>query len=614
MDVRPLHDQARKAFEEGRFKEAESTLELILEVNPRDSQALSALGLVLGESGQLQPAIQHFKRALEAGSPSAWTLCWLSHYLMLDGQIEAAQQHAEQALAMDPRSPMPSATLARCLVRRGMNAEAIPHFQRTLALDPNGAALWIELADALQACNLWSQVVEALRKAVLLAPNERGLARLADMELRFGKVAEAERYCRRLLRRAPESAEAHLLMGRILTEKELIEEAEGEWSRAAELGADPSQVHLERAVSLRTVGQFDRAAEELLRSIELAPLHGEAYQALAYGKRMGADDAPLIRQMESLLERGLPTPDDRLNMLYALGKSYDDIGEYDRAIQYFDEANALRKKVFAIRPFDRAAFSAVIDAKIALFDPKFFRDPRHYRSQSTLPLLVVGMMRSGTTLAEQMLSRHSKVGAAGEQSYWANNEMTMIDLPRGAVNAARVITCAKEYLQLLASTAPGFPHVTDKNPANLQYLGSFHLAFPGARIVCTRRNAIDTALSIWMTPMHTSAEFVCDRENIVFAYREYMRLLDHWRKVIPDDRLCEVRYEDLVSEPAVHGRRMVEFCGLPWEEACLHPEQNDRLVRTPSLWQVRQPIYKTSTERWRRYEPWLGAFAELSGQ
>jgi hypothetical protein len=171
--------------------------------------------------------------------------------------------------------------------------------------------------------------------------------------------------------------------------------------------------------------------------------------------------------------------------------------------------------------------------------------------------------------------------------------------------------CAQEYVQLLSSIAPGFPHVIDKNPANIITVGSLHLALPNAKIIHTRRNAIDTALSIWMTPMNTSAEFICDRQSIVDAYIELMRLMDHWRDTLPKDRVMEVNYEDLVEAPEVHMPKIVEFCGLEWSDACLHPEHNERRVRTPSLWQVRQPVYKTSTDRWKRYSPWLGAFEQL---
>lgn len=128
-----------------------------------------------------------------------------------------------------------------------------------------------------------------------------------------------------------------------------------------------------------------------------------------------------------------------------------------------------------------------------------------------------------------------------------------------------------------------------------------------------RRNALDTALSVWTTPMNTNAPFVGSREDIVYAFKQFIRLMDHWKDVLPPDRLLDVRYEELVAQPEQQGRRMVEFLGLPWDPACLRPESNQRRVRTPSLWQVRQPIYGSSVERWRNYEPWLGPFTELNG-
>jgi hypothetical protein len=205
------------------------------------------------------------------------------------------------------------------------------------------------------------------------------------------------------------------------------------------------------------------------------------------------------------------------------------------------------------------------------------------------------------------------VGGAGEQHYWGDHENAMIDYRQSRLVPGKIKACAQEFVELLSMIAPGFPHVIDKNPANLQVVGSIFLAFPNARIIHTRRNAIDTAISIWTTPMRTNAPFVSDRENIVFAYKEYLRLMDHWRQVIPADRFLEVHYEDLVDQPEIYARQIVEFCGLEWNEACLHPELNKRTVKTPSLWQVRQPVYKSSTERWRKYEEWLGVFAELKG-
>ena len=153
--------------------------------------------------------------------------------------------------------------------------------------------------------------------------------------------------------------------------------------------------------------------------------------------------------------------------------------------------------------------------------------------------------------------------------------------------------------------------MTDKNPANRLVYGLIHLAFPSCRIIHMRRNPVDVAISIYTTLIRTGAPLVGNREDIVYALQEHERLVDHWREVLPSDRFLEVPYESLVTDRENETRRMIEFCGLPWNDACMHPEDNLRTVVTPSFWQVRQPVYSGSLNRWKRYEPWLGAFKEL---
>ena len=153
--------------------------------------------------------------------------------------------------------------------------------------------------------------------------------------------------------------------------------------------------------------------------------------------------------------------------------------------------------------------------------------------------------------------------------------------------------------------------MTDKRPGNFEMLGLIRLAFPDARIIHCRRNPVDTCLSIFFANFGASQDYAWDRGDLAFAYRQYERLMDHWRRVLPSDRFTEVQYATLVAEQEVETRRLIAFCGLDWDDACLAPERNGRVVRTASLWQARQPVYKTSVERWRRYEPWLCELREL---
>jgi len=203
------------------------------------------------------------------------------------------------------------------------------------------------------------------------------------------------------------------------------------------------------------------------------------------------------------------------------------------------------------------------------------------------------------------------VGAAGEVEFWLDEGPTAVDLGKRSLNAKKLVTVSAAYLKVLQSLAPGKPRATDKMPQNFQMLGHIHLGFPKAPIIHIRRNPIDTCLSIYTTAYQQSPAFAHDRESIVFAYKQYLRLVAHWRKVLPADRFLEVDYEELTADRDSVIRRIISFCGLEWNEACLHPESNDRLVVTPSLWQVRQPINRSAVDRWRVVEPWLGAFRQL---
>ena len=170
---------------------------------------------------------------------------------------------------------------------------------------------------------------------------------------------------------------------------------------------------------------------------------------------------------------------------------------------------------------------------------------------------------------------------------------------------------AGDYLNLLREIDPNAKRVTDKMPGNFVHLGLVHLLFPNARIVCCRRNPVDTCLSIYMTAFRNTMGYIHSRSDLAFYYREFDRLMSHWRSMIPADRLIEVQYEDLLSDRETVTRRLIDFCGLEWDQACLRPESNRRAVKTASVWQVRQAVYATSQERWRRYEPWLGELRSL---
>jgi len=279
---------------------------------------------------------------------------------------------------------------------------------------------------------------------------------------------------------------------------------------------------------------------------------------------------------------------------------------------HFDEANRLKYQIYLEgKGFDLSQAVVHRERTVAMFNPEFMDAHRIRSSPSNVPIFIVGMIRSGTTLLEQILASHPDVGGAGEQRFWTTELPRFVDLEAAAFDSEKFEAAIARYIQVLRSLQPEAPRITDKMPMNFYCAGILHLAFPNSPIIHIKRNPVDTALSIYMTDLAKPPEFAHNKRNIVAAYREYEAIMSLWRTLIPPSRLLEVNYEDLISDQETWTRRIIDFCGLDWDPACLEFHKSDRQVSTPSLWQVRQPIYKTSVEKWRNYEPWLGEFADL---
>jgi hypothetical protein len=312
------------------------------------------------------------------------------------------------------------------------------------------------------------------------------------------------------------------------------------------------------------------------------------------------------------MEAALATPGleaaQRLRLHLAIGKAEEDLGDYALAMQHFDAADAVRR---GPSPFDSAAFSLQIDRLIARFKPDLIARAPELGNCDATPVLILGMPRSGTTLVEQIVSMHPEVAAGGELHFWNERGAAWHGSGSAETETAFLTQAAADYLGLLRAIAPTAARVTDKMPFNFLWAGLIHIAFPRAIIIHCRRAAVDTALSIHQTHFHPSLPFPTGGAELVAYIRSHMRLMGHWRNVLPANRFIEVDYEDLTRAPEPEIRRIIAACGLSWHDACLHPESNPRAVRTPSKWQARQPIYRTSVARWRRYEPWLGPLLAL---
>ncbi|MDR3690024.1 MAG: sulfotransferase [Fimbriimonas sp.] len=604
--------EAWKANQEGRLEDADGLLVRALSLNPNDLRTLLASATVAYRMGRAETAMERIQRilAIEPNLPPA--LNWMTVLLLEQGRAEEARPYAERSTRADPKNEESFSLLGRCLLELRRNDEALVQFDRGLAIRPSDASLHYGRAAALERLNRPSDAEMSWRAAVSIAPEPDGLLKVAEFDRGLGKVEDAIKACRRAIGKSPDHLGAHRLLARILTEEGRMDEATPYWERSLHLGGDPTEVTVSHAYALLTAGQFDKGISEFRRAIETAPSRWEPFQGIVSAKRFSEDDLPLLAQMKAVADDQNASIDAKINLNYSLGKAFDNLGSYHDAIDRFDLANRLKYEQAGLaNTFDADALHQETKDKIRTFTSVHASGTDGERHPSDTPIFVLGMMRSGTTLVEQILTCHPEVGGSGEQPFWREWEPVLADWKAGKLHLDRARDLSERYVRTLKTIAPGKRFIVDKNPANCMIAGLLHLVYPDAKIIHTIRHPVDTALSIWMTPMQTVAPFVCNRTHIVLAYRQYRELAELWRRFIPADRYMEVSYEDIVQDREKSTRALIAFCGLDWDERCMHPEQNLRAVKTPSFWQVRQPIYTSSLERWRRYEPWLGEFREL---
>ncbi len=600
---------AQAALAAGRPEDAVRLSQEAVAVAPDDPTAHVVRGIALAAQGDVPTAEEALRRALELAPDHLEATIALTRVLVSTGRVESGLDMASSLVERHPHDPDLWMHFGLLLAETGRYQEAVLCFERVVALDPGSVPGHQNLAAALRDSGREFDSATVWERVVRMAPRSLDAwINLGRMRLAHGRFDEAIVAADHALALQSYNSNAHLLKALALSEDGRGNEAERHLVRAVRYDAENAVAHASLGFWFQEQGRFSEAREALLRSIELNPRHGFAYYNLFRAKKADDGDAPMLGRLRDLAADPTIPMRDRGYMHYALAKAAEDRGDFETAMRGYDEGNRCAHEVWLSRkPWDRDAYAAGFEQTRQTFTADHMRSLSRGANESVLPILIVGMIRSGTSLLEQMLSSHPEVAGAGELPFWHKNEERI-----GEQDALAEL--AGEYLSELDRFAPTAKRVTDKLPHNYAMLGAIHSALPNARIVHVRRNPADNCLSVYTTAYQRPPVFAHDRENIVFAYREYLALMDHWRQAIPADRLLEVTYEELVADREGWLRRIVDFCGLEWDDACLRHEANARAVRTPSLWQVRQPIYTTSVERWRRFEPWIPEFAALGSE
>lgn len=591
-------------------KDALHALTMAAKLLPDDAGAHNNLGNALGRLGRLDDAVAHYRRALLLNPQLAEAHNNLGHALLDLGQAQGAAASCRRAADLKPRYAEAHDNLGSALLDLGRPRDALASHTRAIEIDPDFAEAHNNLGNALLELGRLDEALASYRRALAINANFAGAHNNLGNGLRaLGQLTEAQACYRRALQINPNFAEAHRNLGIAQRLQGRTEEAQASCRRALDINPQSAATFTVLAEASADRGEFAEAEDLFKRAIAVEPTCPEAWAGRTRLRKMTLGDTAWLSQAQRIAGQGLP-PRREICLRYALGKYFDDIQDFEQAFMHFRRANELTKQTRL--EHDRQRLTQAVDLTIESYDRHWLNRPRTGAGDSARPVFIVGMLRSGTTLAEQILASHPAVFGAGELTYWSAAAATYRPAVRDEqLSASALNTLAVDYLRLLRTLSADAARVVDKMPTNFAFLGLIHAALPNARIIHMRRNPLDTCLSIYLQHFETIVSYANDMEDLAHYYAEYLRIMNHWRSTLPERAMLEVPYEGLVADQEGWSRKMLDFIDLPWDPRCLDFHRTRRTVLTASKWQVRQTISKASIERWRNYEKFLGPLLHL---
>jgi tetratricopeptide (TPR) repeat protein len=586
---------------------------------PQAPVAHFELGLALGAAGQGDAAVDALRRALELKPDlgDAWRALG-DHLTAIDdaqGADEAYARHIQYS-TRDPRLMEAGSALVE---NRIAVAEAL--LREHLKEHPTDVAAIRMLAEVAARLGRNEDGENLLRRCLELAPSFNAARfNLAQLFYRQSKAAEGLAEVERLLAAEPRHPGYRNLKAALLS-------IVGEYAQAIEtyagvLAEYPQQAKawMSYGHALKTAGRQEEAIRAYRRSIELKPALGEAYWSLANMKTIRFTPAEL-EAMRAQLETDKLSHEDRFHFHFAIGKALEDTAEYPESFEHYDRGNSLRRAGVG---YDADETSGHVRRAKTLFTTEFFAERARTGSQSPDPIFVVGLPRSGSTLLEQILSSHPQVEGTMELPYIvgiarslgprrSRAETSKYPEILATLDSAELLALGTRYLhEARIQRKTQAPYFIDKMPNNWAHVGLIQLILPNAKIIDARRHPLGCCFSGFKQHFARGQHFTYGLEDIGRYYHDYVELMAHFDVVLPG-RVHRVIYEKLIDDFEAEVRRLLEYCGLSFDERCLRFYENERAVRTASSEQVRQPIFRDAVEHWRNYEPWLGPLKSALG-
>jgi len=610
MSAQQRYELAQQFHRQGRYAEAEGHYRAVLAATGEYDGLLVRLGEVCFFQQHFEDAAAFYRRAAAVAPRNAVAAGGLGGSLHQLGRLDEALAAYLKAIDLDPGAIDAQHGAGNCLARLGRHQEAVARFEAALARQPDHAASLYDLGTALLALDRAEDAIACFERAVRAKPDfALAYHKLIDALQNMNQHEEAVAWSRRLVALVPDQAEPRNLLGRSLSALGHAEEASAVFEQALAIDPNNAGAHFEIGTALQFRGRFAEARRAFERSIALAPDQTATWRSLVHCQTIREGD-PAIAALEAMAARaGTFAEADLVFIYFALAKVCNDLKRYAEAFDCLSKANALQRR---LSPYDEAEELEAMRQVAALFSPAYLAENAGCGNASEVPVFIVGMPRSGTTLVEQILASHSKVFGAGEVADLARI-FDSLRLGGRAPTRAELRLIGDRYVERLRRKAPNALRITNKMPGNYFWAGLIHLALPGARIIHLRRDPVTTCFSCYSRLFNYGHLYTYDLGELGRYYRSYEVLMDHWRRTLPQGAMLEVSYEELIADFEPQARRVVAYCGLDWDDACLSFHKTERPVDTASAFQVRQPLYATSVDRAQPYEPWLGPLREALG-
>jgi tetratricopeptide (TPR) repeat protein len=579
------------------------------------------LGIILQEMGKYDESLVCLERVIAFSPDYAEAYNNLGNTYKRLGRTDKAENCYGQALQLNPGYAEARSNFSNLLKDAGEYDRAAAEARAAIDLNPRNGDAYVNLAAVELARNNYPQAMQWVDALLAFAPSHvMALTIKSELFERLDNLDQSLEFARRAVAINPQSADAQMALGRALQGAMQYDEALAAFDKARGLHSlTPEQSHVNRATLLMEINRNDEAREAFAAARAINPHSGNIWFNLSALKTFTPGD-PDIAAMEKLLA-ACPARNvtERQLLHFALGKAHKDTQDVAASFRHYDAGNRLKR---ASVTYDADMADRWIETIIETFTPDLMQKLSGAGVASDIPVFIVGMPRSGTTLLEQILAAHPQVQGAGELSTiqrlvgnirGENGQLMSYPQMMPSLNPQTVKTMGDMYLSRIAGLAAGHSRVVDKMPANFFYAGLIALMFPKAKIIHCMRDAVDTCLSCYTQLFSAEQNFSYDLQELGRFYNGYRKLMAHWRALLPKDRFIEIAYEDVVGDIEGQARRIIQFCGLPWDNACLEFYKGNRRVRTASMTQVRNPVYHTSVGRWKRYEAHLSPLLKALG-